>query len=79
MNKSNYELLDYKLWIGENFNELKKKIENKIDNQKEESKNKKKEINFFSNNEMFFYSNCLSNFKSRRRKLKEIEDDKKTK
>ena len=78
LNKSNYELLDHKLWTGENFNELKKKIENKIDNQKKGSKNKKNDTNFFTDNEMY-YSNCLSNFKSRRRKLKEIEQDKQPK
>ena len=74
LNELNYELLDYKLWTGENFDELKKKIEKKIDNQKKGSKNKKNEINFFIDNEMY-YSNCLSNFKSRRRKLKEIEQN----
>jgi hypothetical protein len=58
------DLLDFHLWIGSNFNDLRGKIEDKI---KKSKNNKKNDFVFFDNIEHLFYNNCLEISRERRK------------
>ena len=53
------DLLDFHLWTGSNFNDLRGKIEDKIKKSNNNKNNKKNDFVFFDNIEHLFYNNCF--------------------
>jgi hypothetical protein len=61
------DLLDFHLWTGSNFNDLRGKIEDKIKKSNNNKNNKKNDFVFFDNIEHLFYNNCLEISRERRK------------
>ena len=68
----NHDLLDVNLWNGENFEELKRKIEKKAEKQNIENKKNKNDSNLFTYSRE--HSDCLKTFGERSKRLKKLEE-----